>query len=86
MCGISAQVQERQDGDGGLVGKDQNLCRVVARCGGAGFQGVGAVRCGRFPDLADEAKALAGDRSDQALLLAAVADRFARRIDVTGQG
>ena len=40
----------------------------------------------RLPDVADEAEPLAGDRPDQALLLAAVADRLAHRIDVAGQG
>ena len=39
-----------------------------------------------FPDLADEAESLAGDGPDQALLVAAVADRLAHRIDVAGQG
>jgi hypothetical protein len=38
-----------------------------------------------FPDLADEPEPLAGDRSDQALFLAAVADGPARRIDLTGE-
>ena len=39
-----------------------------------------------FLDVADEPESFAGDRADQALLLAAVADRLAHRIDVTGQG
>ena len=39
-----------------------------------------------FLDGADEPEAFAGERADQALLLAAVADRLAHRVDVTGQG
>src|ERR1700710_1595647 len=36
-------------------------------------------------DVADKAKSLAGDGPDQALFPAAVADRLAHRIDMTGQ-
>ena len=39
-----------------------------------------------FLDGADEPEAFASERADQALLLAAVADRLAHRVDVTGQG
>src|ERR1700752_1622134 len=36
--------------------------------------------------LADEPEALARDRADQPLLLAAIAERAARRVDTAGQG
>ena len=49
-----------------------------------GLDGIGCRRL-RFPDLADEAESLARDGADQALLLAAVADRLAHRVDVAGQ-
>ncbi len=39
-----------------------------------------------FPDIADEAKPFSGHRLDQMLFLAAVADRFAHRVDMAGQG
>ncbi len=40
----------------------------------------------RFPNVADEPEAFAGDCADQALLFAAVADRLADRIEMTGEG
>ncbi len=39
-----------------------------------------------FPHITDEPEALPRDRSEQVLLLAAVADCLADRVDMTGQG
>src|SRR5213075_1914216 len=44
------------------------------------------ILAGSLVDLADEAQALAGQRLDQALTLASVADRLARRIDAGEEG
>jgi len=41
-----------------------------------GSNAPGSVIAGRFPDLADKTKSLAGDRPDQALLFTAVTDRL----------
>ena len=82
---VTAQVHEWQDGNRGPVGKSQSLC---SRFIGYGSLDVREFRsaCWRcFPHSADEPEALAGDRSDQALLLAAVTDRLAHRVDVAGQ-
>src|SRR5262245_2387352 len=46
----------------------------------------GPIRWWRLPNLADEPKALSGDCPHQALLIAAVADCLADRIDVAGHG
>ena len=84
---IAAQVVERQDGDGGLVGKGRAQERRLPRS--RKVSGVWRSRRSSddadFADLADEAETLAGDRPDQALLLAAVADGLANRVDMAGQ-
>jgi hypothetical protein len=68
----------------GPSGKGRRLCDCLARCVELGADRGGAI--GDLADLADEPESLAGDRSKQALVLPAVADGLARRVDVTGQG
>ncbi len=78
---LSAQVQKRQHRNGRLVGKSKRwriACRSTDRHD--------ADRVLDIPDLTDKAHALARDGADQALLAAAVAERLARRIDMTCEG
>ncbi|MNF62334.1 hypothetical protein D3C84_440130 [compost metagenome] len=88
---IAAQVLEGQDGDGGLVRKDERGWRRFLRLNGRVFADAWPVRLSRFADLvdldfADEAVTLTGDCAHQTLLLAGVADGLAHRVDVAGNG
>jgi len=47
---------------------------------------MGPVACCYFRDIGDEPEPFARDRPDQPLLLAAIADRLAHRIDMAGEG
>ena len=84
--GSPLRFRNGKHGNGGLVGKLQRVSGRLIRVGGPGPCGTEADRWLRFPDLADEPESLAGDGSDQALFLAAVADRLARGIDMAGEG
>ena len=68
----------------GLSGRASDRCRRLVRPCASSLQGAG--RRLRLPDVADKPESLAGNGSDQALFLAAIAERLAYRIDVTGQG
>jgi hypothetical protein len=46
----------------------------------------GALGWGDLGDISDEAKAFAHDRADQALILPAIPDYLARRVDMAGEG
>src|SRR6202030_3228259 len=79
---IVGHIGEGQYGDGWPVRQRQSRARWLA----AFVRRGGASRCGggRLAHIADEAKTLARDGTDQLLFLAAVADRLARRIDAAG--
>jgi hypothetical protein len=77
LGGIAAEVEERQDGNGRTVREGEHRHGRLLRP-----RRIRSVACA---DLADEPVALARHRAHQALLLAAVADRRAHRVDVTGE-
>ena len=66
LLGVAAQVQERQDGDGGLVGKGQGMCRRFIRAASSGPRCCRSRPTSHLPDVADEPESLAGDCPDQA--------------------
>ena len=69
----------------GLSGRGSAGSEISSQLSGFGFRERETVRGLGFPHLADEPETFSGNRSDQALLLAAVADCLANRIDMTGQ-
>src|SRR5207247_2274593 len=62
-------------------GAEVDFVAQIVRC----FRRLGCAGLRLLADLADEADALARNRADEALLLAAVADRLARRVDSAGE-
>ncbi|MCY1235083.1 hypothetical protein D9M72_476870 [compost metagenome] len=88
---VPAQVVERQHGNGRLFREDKHDWWRFLRIDGGGFVDAWSIGLARLPrpagpDFANEAVTLAGDRANEALLLSAIADRLANRVDMAGDG